>query len=91
MVPYILGWFGIVIALLAVSESRFVSFHMKQAMKLSIIETISLVLAIIPFLGWFALAVIWGIIMVLRVIQFIRVCMGKAIEAPIVSSFGFLK
>ncbi len=91
MVPYILGWFGIIIGLLAASESKFVSFHMKQAMKLSVIETICLVVAIIPFLGWFAIAVVWGITLVLRVIQFIRVCCGKAVEAPIVSSFGFLK
>lgn len=94
MVPYIMGTFGIIIALLASKESPYVAFHVRQALKLTICNILvgicSVVLfftIIVPFAG----AVCALIILVLRIICFFQVCGGKAKEAPIVSSFGFLK
>ena len=91
LIPYLMGWFGVIITLLASSSSPYAGFHVRQALKIQIVTLLSLVLAIIPFLGWIAIGV-WAIIaLVLDLICFFRVCSGKAIEAPIVSSFKFLK
>ena len=91
LIPYLMGWFGVIITLLAPSSSPYAGFHVRQALKIQIVTLLSLVLLIIPFLGWIAVGV-WAIIaLVLDLICFFRVCSGKAIEAPIVSSFKFLK
>lgn len=91
LIPYLMGWFGVIITLLASSSSPYAGFHVRQALKIQIVTLLSLVLLIIPFLGWIAVGV-WAIIaLVLDLICFFRVCSGKAIEAPIVSSFKFLK
>ena len=66
-------------------------FHVRQALKIQIAALLSLVLAIIPFLGWVAAFACKIIAIVINLICFFRVCSGKAIEAPIVSSFKFLK
>ncbi|MCH5333240.1 MAG: hypothetical protein J1D89_04715, partial [Agathobacter sp.] len=94
MVPYIMGTVGIIIALLASKESPYAAFHVRQALKLTICNVLigicSAVLfftLIVPFAG----AVCALIILVVRIICFFQVCAGKAKEAPIVSSFGFLK
>jgi len=85
---------GIIVALLAVPRSPYVSFHIRQSLKLAIAGVIlaflTVVLAwtiIVPFVG--AICVV--ILLVVYVICFIRACKGKAIEAPIVRGIGFLK
>lgn len=91
LIPYLMEWVGVIITLLASSSSPYAGFHVRQALKIQIAALLSLVLLIIPFLGWIAVGV-WAIIaLVLDLICFFRVCSGKAIEAPIVSSFKFLK
>lgn len=91
MLPYIMGWVGIIIALLAANTSAYAGFHVRQALKIQITMTLSLVLGIIPVLGWIAIGV-WSIIaLVLNIIGFFNVCSGKAKEPAIISSFGFLK
>ena len=91
MLPYIMGWGGVIIALLASGTSAYTGFHVRQALKIQIITILSYVLGIIPFIGWIAVGV-WGIIaLVLNIIGFFNVCSGKAKEPAIISSFGFLK
>lgn len=88
MLPYLLGWLGILITLLASGTSAYAGFHVRQALKIHIVSAI---LLIIPILGWIVFG-FWNIIaMVLNLICFIRVCKGTAIEPPIVSDFKFLK
>ena len=91
LIPYLMGWVGVIITLLASSSSPYAGFHVRQALKIQIAALLSLVLAIIPFLGWVAAFACKIIAIVLNLICFFRVCSGKAIEAPIVSSFKFLK
>lgn len=93
LTAYLLGTIGIIIALLAAKESPYAGFHVRQALKLTIVNMlltiITLVLCwtvIVPFAG----AVCAVIIFVVRIICFFQVCSGKAKEAAIVSSFGFL-
>ena len=91
MIPYLLGWVGIIITLLASNSSPYAAFHVRQALKIQVVTAISAFLVIIPFLGWLVIGV-WAIIaLILNLICFINVCQGKAKEPPIVSKFGFLK
>lgn len=91
LIPYLMGWFGVIITLLASSSSPYAGFHVRQALKIQIAALLSLVLLIIPLLGLVAAFACKIIAIVLNLICFFRVCSGKAIEAPIVSSFKFLK
>ena len=91
LIPYLMGWVGVIITLLASSSSPYAGFHVRQALKIQIAALLSLVLLIIPFLGWVAAFACKIIAIVINLICFFRVCSGKAIEAPIVSSFKFLK
>ena len=94
MVPYLLGTVGIIIALLASRESAYTYFHVRQALKISVVTV--LVAMITAVLCWTVIVPIAGavcavILMIVRIISFFQVCSGKAKEATIVSSFAFLK
>lgn len=94
LLPYILGLLGVIISLLAAKESPFVNFHIRQSLKLEIVEILlgitAGILAITIVIPFAALACIF-VLFVLRLICFFRVCSGKSIEAPIVKNFRFLK
>ena len=91
MIPYLLGIFGSIVSLLASGTSPYAAFHVKQALKIYVVQVISVVLCIIPFLGWIV-AGIWSIIsLVITIICFIQVCKGKAKEPAIICNFKFLK
>ncbi|MGN0414764.1 MAG: zinc-ribbon domain-containing protein [Agathobacter sp.] len=94
MLPYLMGTIGIIIALLASRESPYTYFHVRQAAKISVVTV--LVGLITAVLCWTVIVPIAGgvcvvILLVVRIISFFQVCSGKAKEAAIVSSFGFLK
>jgi len=91
MIPYLMGWVGIIITLLAAGTSAYAGYHVRQALKLQVCSILSIFFAIIPILGWIATGVCSIIIGVLNIICFFNVCFGKAKEPPIVSSLGFLK
>lgn len=91
MAPYLLGTIGIIIALLAAQKSDFTTFHVRQAVKITIVQVLLIFCCIIPILGWIFAGVCNVIIFVLEIIMFFRVCKGKAIEVPIISNLGFLK
>ena len=91
MAPYLMGWVGIIVALLAINNSKYVSFNVKQTLKLEICLVLSAFLCIVPFLGWVAFGVCTIIILVLKIIGFVNVCKGKAHELTIVKDIAFLK
>jgi uncharacterized membrane protein len=105
MLVYLLGWIGIVIALLASNTSKYVAFHVRQALKFVVVETLTgvilgvgVVICIIPVLGWIAYIlaalgaiVLFGIFFVLKIICFFQICKGQAKEPPIIRDLKFLK
>lgn len=91
MCIYLMGWIGILIALLASKDSEYVKFHIRQALKIEVTNILIVVFAIIPFLGWLAMGVCAIILVVLRIIAFFQICGGKAKEPAIVRGLGFLK
>lgn len=91
MCCYLLSVIGVIIALLASNESKFARFHVRQALKIQVCEVLSAFLCIIPILGWIAFGIIEVILFVVTIISFFNAAGGKAKDAPIVGSLGFLK
>lgn len=104
MLPYLMGVVGVVIALLAAKKSKYVQFHVRQALKLTITSVILAILAIpflalgrIPIAGimFLLVAALIGIVQagvwILKLIGFFQVCEGMAKEPAVVRSFQFLK
>ncbi|MCQ2505830.1 MAG: DUF4870 domain-containing protein [Lachnospiraceae bacterium] len=88
---YLLGVIGIIIALLACRDNKFVAFHVKNSLKIEICLIISIIVCIIPVLGWFVFAIYALVSLVLIIMAFLNVCKGKAVDSPIIRNFGFLK
>ena len=93
LIVYLIGITGIIIAMLAANSSPFVGFHVRQALKITVVSTLTAIASavlcwtiIIPIAG----VVFIGVLSIIRIICFFRICSGKAIEAPIVRSIGFL-
>ena len=91
MVPYLLGWIGIIIALLASGTSPYASFHVRQALKIQICSVLAGFLAIVPILGWIAVGICVVLAVVINLVGFFDVCRGMAREPMIISKFGFLR
>lgn len=94
MLVYLMGWIGIVIALLAANTSPYASFHVRQALKFSVVEILGALAAII--LCWtFIVPIAYGIFVlvlnVVKIICFFQICNGKAKEPAIIRSLGFLR
>ncbi|MBQ7980023.1 MAG: zinc ribbon domain-containing protein [Oscillospiraceae bacterium] len=91
MLPYLLGVVGLIIAMLMTNTSKYVTFHIRTALKFTVVETLLIFVNIVPILGQIAYVV--GIVtcLVLRIIAFFQICSGKAKDPAIISSLGFLK
>lgn len=93
MLPYLFGLLGLIVAILAENSSKYIAFHVRQALKLIVVSAIVSILTVIfcwtiivPVGGFVCL----GIIFVLKIIAFFQVCYDKAKEPAIIRSFGFL-
>lgn len=105
MLVYLMGWIGIVIALLAANTSKYAAFHVRQALKFVVVETlipivlgVGVIINIIPVLGWIvyglaalAAGIISVVFFVLKIVCFFQICKGKAVEPAIVRDLKFLK
>lgn len=94
MICYILGIFGIVIALLASRSSEYTMFHVRQALKINvttILMTICSVILCWTFLVPIAAAIMGVVFFVIQIICFFQVASGKAKEPAIIRSLKFLK
>lgn len=94
MLVYLLGVVGIIIALLLGDSSPYAAFHLRQALKFVVIETLSTLASIllcwtiiVPLAASIFMIVLW----VVKIICFFQICGGKALEPAIIRSFGFLK
>lgn len=94
MLPYLLGTVGIIICLLASSTSAYVRFHIRQALKFTVVTILGGICAVL--LCWsFIVPIVYGILcltfLVIKIICFFQICSGKAKEPAIIRSLGFLK
>lgn len=94
MLVYLMGPIGIVIALLAANNSAYAGFHVRQALKISVVEILASICTILTF--WtvivpFAYMILSVALLVIKIICFFQICSGKAKEPAIVRSLKFLK
>ena len=89
--PYFFSCLAGILAGMYVKDSEFIKFHTKVNIQYDIISMIILLFFAIPIIGWIVGAVLMLIVLVCKVISIIYVLQGKAKDAPIVGSIGFLK
>ncbi len=94
MLCYLLDAVGIIIALMIDKESDFTQFHVRQAMKFTVLEAVLAFAAgilcwtmVVPVLAAVALIVL----LILKFICFVHVCRGKAVEPVLIRKIKFLK
>lgn len=94
MLIYLMGAIGIIIALLVGNHSPYVSFHIRQALKITVIEILSTLIMVLLF--WTGIAVIaflvfMSVLSIIKIICFFQICDGKAKEPAIIRNLDFLK
>lgn len=94
MLVYLMGTIGILIALLAAGSSKYVSFHIRQALKITVVTLLAGICAVL--LCWtivvpLAFFVLLIALFVIKIICFFQVCSGKAVEPSIIRDLKFLK
>jgi len=93
MIIYLCPIAGILIALFYQNKSPYVAFHLKQALKIFVIE---LLVSIVAILLWFfvlpviAAMLIYCALYILRIVLFFNVCKNQAKEVPIIRNFKFM-
>ena len=94
MLVYLMGAIGIVIALLAANNSPYAAFHVRQALKFTVVSILLAIVTavlcwtiIVPIVAGFAALAL----LVVKIICFFQICKGKAVEPLIIRSFSFLK
>lgn len=94
MLVYLLGWIGIIVALLGSSTSPYAAFHVRQALKFEVVN--ALMIIITALLSWTIIVpILYGIMcvvfFVIKIICFFQICNGKAKEPALIRSLGFLR
>ena len=94
MLIYLAGVVGIFVALLSQSTSKYVAFHLRQALKIFVVETLTTLVMVV--LAWTFIVPIAGaiflvVLLVIKFICFFQICSGKAKEPFIIRSIGFLR
>lgn len=94
MLVYLMGTIGIIVALLASKDSPYLSFHVRQALKFTVLEVLTGIITLLLFWTFIVpiAAGIFGIVLyVCKIIAFFSICKGNAKEPYVVRSFNFLK
>lgn len=94
MLVYLLDFVGMILALMAAKESEYTAFHMKQSMKMTILESLLLITAFL--LSWTVIVpvlatICFAILLILKLIAVYQVSAGKSVEPAIIRSMKFLK
>lgn len=94
MLCYLMGIFGIIIALLASNSSKYAMFHVRQALKFEVANILMFICTIILF--WtiivpVAYGIMSTVLWVIKIIAFFQICSGKAKEPAIIRSLKFLR
>lgn len=86
----ILSYIGILflVPLLVSKDNAFVQFHAKQGLVLFLAEIATVLIAWIPFLGWFVGMICWIMWVVLAIKGILNVVNGKQVPLPIIGKFA---
>ena len=97
LLAYLFSWLGGLIIWLMEKENKFVKWNALQALILGIIEVasilvISVILGLIPYVGWFFFYwlgyVIAGVAWVLAIVAIIMGFSGKTFRIPVISKLA---
>ena len=87
-----LAYFIFFLPLVVCPESRFGKFHANQALVLLLFYIIgSVVLAIIPVIGWFLLPLFCLFVLILAIIGLLNGLNGKSQELPLIGKYRLIK
>ena len=94
MLVYLMGTIGIIIALLASHASPYTMFHVRQGLKITVVNMLLAIVVLVLF--WTVLVpivcgIMFVVLFVVNIICFFQVCSGKAKEPAIVCKLGFLR
>lgn len=94
MLLYLTSYLGLFVALLAAQDSPYLKFHLRQAIKFMVVDTLAIIVGavlcftfIIPLLAGAFIFVMW----ICKIITFFSICGGKSVEPAIIRKFGFLR
>lgn len=93
MLVYLIGIWGIIIALLAANNSKYAAFHVRQALKFTVLEIITAIITVLffwTFLVPIATGIFYIVLFVVKITCFFSICKGRAKEPAIVRGFNFL-
>ncbi len=93
MLVYLAGFIGVIIALLANNNSPYLKFHIRQEIKIMVLNSLlTLAAAILSFTFIVPIVAIIciGVLNIIRYICLFYVFQGKAVDAPIIKSLKFL-
>ena len=94
MLVYLMGVVGILIALLASKDSPYTLFHIRQALKFTVVEilaTLCMALLLWTIIVPIVYAVLIAALCIIKIICFVDICSGKAKEPTIIRNLDFLK
>ena len=89
--PYFFTCLVGILAGIYVKDSEFIKFHTKVSIQYDLAGILAMLFIIIPIVGWIVGIVLEIVILVCRIISIVYVFQGKAKDAPLVGSIGFLK
>lgn len=94
MLIYLMGIAGVLIALLSQNHSAYVAFHLRQALKFMVCNSLLAIVAAV--LSWtFIVPIVCAIaiivLLVVKIICFVDICKGQAKEPFIIRNLDFLK
>lgn len=88
---YLFGFIGIIVAALFAKDSKYMKFHVKQSIRLSVAEILAFIPSIIPILGWIVTGVIFLILFVVEIIAIVWAFQGKSKDLPVIKGVKFLQ
>ena len=94
MICYLMGFIGIIVALLATNSSKYAMFHVRQALKFMVLEVLTGIITLLliwTFIVPIAAGIFGIVLFVCKIIAFFSICKGNAKEPYVVRSFNFLK
>ena len=95
MLIYLGGFIGVIVGLLMASSSKYVAFHTRQFLKLTVatilLGIIGAIGSILLFIPTIVAGVMITVLSVVQIICFFQVCKGQAKEPAIIRSLKFMK
>ncbi|MDI6891598.1 MAG: DUF4870 domain-containing protein [Actinomycetota bacterium] len=86
---YLAGWITGLIFFLIEKEDKFIRFHaMQSIITFASLNVLSLVVGVIPVIGWIIALLIWPLSLVLWILLMIKAYQGERFKLPVVGDLA---